>query len=148
MPGGGKGPPSIRLFWILLPARKLSMRSISFKGQLFLTFGAAAVLLVGVGVLSYRRILQEDGDQKSVGHTHLALEKLDSILVDLINQETGQRGYVLTGNPSFLEPYDLGRVHLQEGLTDLRRLTSDNPKQQRVLDALEPVIMDRLALFQ
>jgi PAS domain S-box-containing protein len=124
------------------------MGSMGFKGQLFLAFGTAAVLLAGVAVVSYQRILQEDADQKWVEHTHLVLEELDSVLVDLINQETGQRGYALTGTPSFLEPYDLGRTQLWEDLKGLRRLTSDNPKQQSALDRLEPLVKDRTALFQ
>jgi CHASE3 domain sensor protein len=126
----------------------VSMRPISFKAQLFLAFGADVILLAGVGVLSYRRMLQEDADQKWVEHTHLVLEMLDSVLSDLLNQETGQRGYALTGSPVFLEPYDLGRTRLHEDLAELRHLTSGNPKQQRALDGLEPVITDRLALFQ
>jgi PAS domain S-box-containing protein len=126
----------------------VSMRSISFKGQLFLAFGAAVVLLIGVGVLSYRRILQEDADQKWVEHTHLVLERLDSVLVDLVDQETGQRGFALTRDRSFLEPHDRGRARLQEDLTELRHLTSDNPKQQRALDRLEPLVKARLAVFQ
>lgn len=124
------------------------MRSISFKGQLLLAFGAAVVLLVGLGVLSYQRILEEDTDQKWVEHTHLVLERLDSVQVDLVDQESGQRGFALTGDRSFLEPYDRNRVQLQEDLTDLRRLTSDNPKQQRALDRLEPLVKARLAVFQ
>jgi PAS domain S-box-containing protein len=124
------------------------MRSISFKAQLLLTFSTALVLLAAVGVLSYRRIVQEDEDQKWVEHTHLVLEKIDAVLAHLIDQETGQRGYAVTGDRSFLQPYDLSRIRLQEDITELRHLTADNARQQRSLDRLGPLVTARLALFQ
>jgi len=48
----------------------------SFKSRLVLALSGALVFLVFVSVLSYRRILQEDADQKWIEHTHLVLEKL------------------------------------------------------------------------
>ncbi len=55
------------------------MGQLTFRGKLLAALGAALLILVCVAVLSYRRILQEDADQKSVEHTHLVLEKIDSV---------------------------------------------------------------------
>jgi PAS domain S-box-containing protein len=104
------------------------MRPLNFKGQLTLAFGAAVILLVCLGAFSYRRIVQEDADQDWVEHTHLVLEGLDAIQLDLTNQGTGEHGY------------DAGENRLREDLAKVRLLTSDNPKQQRALDQIETII--------
>jgi CHASE3 domain sensor protein len=124
------------------------MRAFGFKIQLLLAFGAGVVLLAIVGVLSDRTILREEVDQEWVEHTHLVLEKLAGVRTDLIDQESGQRGYALTGDRAFLDSYERGRARLQEDCAELRRLTSDNASQQGALDRLNALIADRLALYQ
>ena len=58
--------------------------------------------------------------------------------------ETGQRGYLLTGNEDYLAPYQssLGRVTFLQG--DLQRQTADNPAQQERLRALSPLLQHKL----
>ena len=124
------------------------MGQITFRGKLTAAFGAALIVLASVGVLSYRRVLQEDSDQKWVEHSHLVSEKLDAVLTDLIDEETGQRGYTISRDEAFLEPYYAGRAHLQQHITDLRQLTSDNSIQKRALDHLEPLVTARLGIFE
>ncbi len=121
---------------------------MTFKGKLVAGFGAALVILVCVGVLSYRRTLQEDEDGRWVAHTHLVLEKLDAVLTDLIDGETGQRGYIITGEESYLQPYRSALSYVRQDVKELRQLTVDNPNQQRSLDRLEPLIAARLAVLQ
>jgi len=84
------------------------MGQLTFRGKLLAALGAALLILVCVAVLSYRRILQEDADQKSVEHTHLVLEKIDSVSSGLVEQENGQRAYPITKDNSFLRSYDAG----------------------------------------
>jgi len=124
------------------------MGQLTFRGKLLAALGAALLILVCVAVLSYRRILQEDADQKSVEHTHLVLEKIDSVSSGLVEQENGQRAYPITKDNSFLRSYDAGLANLRQNLADLRKLTSDNPKQQAALDRLDPLVASRLALFK
>jgi PAS domain S-box-containing protein len=123
------------------------MGHFTFQGRLLLAFGATLVILACVGVLSYRRVLQEDADQKWVEHTHLVLEEVDSVLSDLLDQETGQRGYAITNDESFLHPYYAGRADLLHDLAGLRTLTADNPKQQAALAQLEVLVSFRQELF-
>jgi len=104
------------------------MRPLNFKGQLTLVFGAAVLLLVCLGAFSYRRIVQEDADQDWVEHTHLVLEGLDAVQLDVTTQRTGEHGY------------GAGETHLRDDLAKVRLLTSDNPKQQRAMDQIEAII--------
>ena len=121
---------------------------MTFKTRLVAGFGTALALLICVGVLSYWSVVQNANERQWVNHTHLVIEKLDALSANLIDAETGERGYLLTGKESYLEPYDgaAGRVH--ENTKDLRELTADNAIQQRALDRLEQVIGARLARLQ
>ncbi|MEN8908336.1 MAG: methyl-accepting chemotaxis protein, partial [Clostridiales bacterium] len=66
-------------------------------------------------------------------HTYTVLSELDAIIESMINMETGQRGYMLTGNEDSLEPYNTGKDNYYEHFKKAKELTSDNPKQQELL---------------
>jgi methyl-accepting chemotaxis protein len=55
----------------------------------------------------------------------------------MVDMETGQRGYALTGDERSLEPYRAGAEKYEEQLEALKRLTADNPKQQELLDRMD-----------
>ena len=103
------------------------------------------VLLVGIGWLCSRdmRAMIESGRWEA--HTHYVIEELRELLSALRDVETGQRGFVITGDQKFLEPYREALSHLDGHLAVLRSLTRDNPRQQARMGKLEPVIRQRLA---
>ena len=74
---------------------------MTFKHKLTAGFGSALVVLVLVGSLAYRSILKGEEDRQWVMHTHEVLETLDDVLTNLLDVESGVRGYVLTGEKSF-----------------------------------------------
>ena len=121
---------------------------MTFKSKTFAGFGTALAILIFVGVLSFLSMVQSIEDRQWVTHTHVVLEKLDGLLSDLLDAETGQRGYIITGEESYLQPYKDGFAHVHEDLRALRELTADNPNQQRALDRLEPLIALKLAELQ
>jgi PAS domain S-box-containing protein len=102
-----------------------------------------AVLLLGglLGVLNARRLAYRN---EQVVHTYNVIGELETLLSSLKDAETGQRGYLLTEDSSYLEPYNAALVQVQTELTRLRDLIPDNPEQQTRLDALEPKIAARL----
>ena len=59
--------------------------------------------------------------------------------------ETGQRGFVITGDEAFLAPYMASLKDLPPVLKEARELTRDNPNQQRRLDEVEPLVARKLA---
>ena len=73
-----------------------------------LGFAVAVSLLVGAVVISYRNTVQLltvqllDASQR-VAHTHEVIAGLERILGDLTDAETGQRGYIVTGDETYLE---------------------------------------------
>jgi signal transduction histidine kinase len=107
----------------------------------------ALMILLAIGVFSFRNTIRDEDDRGWVLHTHLVLEKLQAVLADITEAETGQRGYMLTGQERNLEPYRTGLNQARQDLTELRRLTSDNPVQQDAIKRFEPLIAARIAGF-
>lgn len=111
-------------------------------------FGTALLILVGIGGIAYRSTNQLMETADWVTHTHRVMESLDGILQAMIDAETGQRGYIITGDDRYLEPYRSGVAHATQYVANVRTLTSDNPVQQRRLENLEPMIANRVRTLQ
>src|SRR5260370_40132931 len=93
---------------------------------------AAASWLV---VSSTGRLVADAGWRRQ---TYQVIGELRGLLGALIDAETGERGYMLTGDERFLAPYLSGVAAVPVGIARLRTLTADNPGQQQRLGALAP----------
>jgi len=71
--------------------------------------------------------IERNGDQ--VLHSNAVLDELDAVLLALVDAETGQRGYLITGVETFLEPYRRARQVLETHLALLKKFATDNPPQ-------------------
>ena len=111
-------------------------------------FGLALVAMMVVGAVSYDSTTKLVDSAEWVRHTHEVLNGLDEVLSALKDAETGQRGYVITGEARYLEPYQGAREVVDQKLKHLRDLTSDNPNQQQRLTALEPLVSSKFAELQ
>src|ERR1700691_3715466 len=101
--------------------------------RLVVGFGLSALTLMLVALVSYRNahlLIENDG---WVEHSHQVRIELSNLLSELKDAETGQRGYLLTGDDSYLDPDAAANVAIPSTLSDLRKLTADNPDQQRRL---------------
>ncbi len=112
------------------------------------SFAAVLVVSIVVGALSYDSTNKLIDAADWVTHTHQVGDALGDLLSTMDNAETGQRGYVITGAERYLEPYQGSRDTADQKLKDLRDLTSDNPIQQKRLDALEPLVASKFAELQ
>ncbi len=108
----------------------------------------ALAILFFVGVFSYDSTRQNEKDRQWVMHTHRVLEKLDSVLANLVDAQAGVRGFLLWGKDLFLDPYNNALSHVDQNVRDLRELTADNPVQQAALDSLEPKIAASLSYLK
>src|SRR5260370_42422129 len=72
-----------------------------------------------------------------VNHTHEVLYEFDQILVGSLDAETGARGFVITGNESYLEPFNNSKSNLLAHIKKVKELTRDNPGQQENVDRIE-----------
>ena len=117
----------------------------TFGKKIAVGFAMSFVLLIGIGSVAYRSIETLASTSQAVAHTHVVLEHLAGVLGAMKDAETGQRGFVITGDPSYLDPYDGGTASVTKSLAELRQLTSDNSAQQRRLDDAERFVAERLA---
>jgi len=108
-------------------------------------FALSALVLVLVAAVAYRNAYLLIENDNWVAHSHQVRIKLADLLSELKDAETGQRGYLLTGDETYLEPYKTALGLIQATLADLRKLTSDNPDQQRRLATLSQPIEQKLS---
>ncbi|HEV7732837.1 MAG TPA: CHASE3 domain-containing protein [Candidatus Binatia bacterium] len=107
-------------------------------------FAAALLLVTGLGVLSYARLQSTLAAGDAARHTLQVLQVIEVVLGRLRDAETGQRGFVLTGEEPYLEPYRTSRQKLPRDLNRLRRLASDNPAQAVRMLQLEPLVAQKM----
>ncbi len=117
---------------------------MSFKWKVVIAFGLASAILVSVGVLSYRRMMQTADDEGWIAHSHAVREELDGLLSDLAEAETTQRGYMLTGEQAYFAQFEDALVRVRKRTKNIRNLTADNPAKQMWLKELEPLITARI----
>ncbi len=79
-----------------------------------------------------------------VSHTHAVMGALDRVLTSVVDAETGERGYLITGDERYLEPYRASEAQLAGDVESVAALIADNPAQIAALAALR----DKLALKQ
>ena len=104
----------------------------------------AAALLVALGVaVMYSAFRQVEDAAEKRKHSNALIIRAGSLLSELRDAETGQRGYLLTGDEAFLEPYLKVRDSISGHLETLRQLTLISPAR-KLLDALVPLVNAKL----
>ncbi|MCY1019468.1 response regulator [Pyxidicoccus sp. MSG2] len=114
----------------------------------FAGFVVAALAVLLIAVLSYNSLKTNAETGALVRHTLEVAEQLEALLSTLKDAETGQRGYLLTGEDSYLGPYSDASRGLESHFTRLRELLDDNPSQLQRLGALKALVTDKLAELQ
>ncbi len=109
-------------------------------------FGMVLAIFVIVGLVSYRGTAQliEASDLRK--HTQEVLSRIADMELMAADMQNGLRGYVITGEERYLDPYKSALAGTEKVIQELRTLTADNPHQQQRLIALEPLVNSRLGL--
>jgi CheY-like chemotaxis protein/CHASE3 domain sensor protein len=117
------------------PRRASALRS---KVEQWTTVGLALVLAFFLlsGIIAYRNIEVLRTNSETIWHTHEVLVSLDELLSTTQDAETGQRGYLLTGNDRYLQPYQAAVTGVASRVEEVASLTKDNPAQQANLRPL------------
>ena len=108
----------------------------TLKKRLTLTFAAILLLaaaLMGVALVNTAK-LRESVQWNT--HTYKVLSEADGMLLNMVNIETGLRGFVAGGDEKFLEPFIAGQKAFGTAFDKSKALTSDNPVQQGRLERL------------
>jgi PAS domain S-box-containing protein len=104
---------------------------------LYLAFGAATLVLLGLGATSYRDLIESSESDLWVRHTHEVLENLHDLSSAVDGGESSYRGYVLTGKESYTESWRANRLRAQRNVATIGGLTTDNGLQQSRIPDLE-----------
>ncbi len=115
-----------------------------------LLFAILIFILLFVSYLSYQRINDLIEAADLVNHTNTVKIKLRETYISIADAETGQRGYLITKDTLFLQPYSGAFEQTQATVAELDSLMEDYPEQQQNLSALKVLIkkkFDMLNLF-
>ena len=124
-----------------------SASAVAARSGLWTALGVFAVLLFFVisGAVSFSNVQVLKADNEKIVHSHDVIVALDTLLSTLQDAETGQRGYLLTGNEKYLQPYEDAVSKVNSELSAIATLTQDNAAQQTNLNQLKPHVDAKLA---
>ncbi len=115
----------------------MRLRDLKIRTKIMLGYGVVLGLLVAVAVLVYLNATQLIEAFRWVNHTTSVMAKGERLLKLLVDMETGERGFLVTGKEEFLEPYIKGKADFAQTMADLKREVADNPEQVERLQRVE-----------
>src|SRR5882672_10922751 len=115
---------------------------MTLKNKILTGFIICSTVMIVVAVISFRNSEKFLDTNQWVNHTHEVLYEFEQILVSSVDAETGARGFVITGEENYLEPYNSAK--LLEHVNKARELTSDNPVQQENIERIQQLITSHI----
>jgi methyl-accepting chemotaxis protein WspA len=115
------------------------------RTQITVGFALGLAVFTAIGLVTYRGTQRLIAASQLEEHTYQVLNEAEEILSLVKSAETGQRGYLLTSESDYLEPYNQARSTIQPRIDALRNLVRGNPTQEAYLETLEPLVIQKLA---
>ena len=121
-----------------------------FTSSFFLkrVFLGALLILILISAITYRHTISLSKSTDAVLHSYKVHLKLEQVMSHIKDAETGRRGYIITKNPIFLEPYINSRKKVDAEFKTLKILNDKNLKQKNNLDSLYILIDSRFSHFE
>src|SRR6185437_5197194 len=111
-------------------------------------FGIALAIFVIVDAVAYRNVTQQSDAAAWVTHTHEVQSELNQLLMNLGDAEASQRSYLITGDETYLPGYTAAAAAAEANRKQTGRLVADNPRQLSRVDALGPLLAQKVADLQ
>jgi PAS domain S-box-containing protein len=108
-------------------------------------FGLLLIILVANALITRRQLAVQVGNQAWITHTRQVLFELAETESLLKDAETGQRGFLYTGDPKYQAPYHSAVAQLDQHIEKLAQLTADNPRQQARILLLRNLTHEKLS---
>ncbi|XHR92320.1 response regulator [Mucilaginibacter sp. UC70_90] len=124
------------------------MLKFSFRQQVLAGFVVSIILVFVVGILSFNSLRQFEEDNTWVDHTQKVIHTSTNLLQELIDAETGMRGYGATNNKSFLDPYNASLPKIADDLSSLKDMVKDNPVQFKRVDSINKLVKEQLLILK
>ena len=116
----------------------------SIQNKMVCVFATVVLIIVLVSLMTYRNAYRLIDANQLVFHSHEVQEKLGEILSLLKDAETGQRGFLLTGDDQYLAPYRTATGSLNGALQQVEQLVEDNSAQTENIKRLRPLVTRKL----
>ena len=121
-----------------MPLRLLKADRLIRNARYIIPIGFGLVLAAALAVgLWLARAGEADGEVVQAFEVQRAAR---NVLISVTGAETGQRGFLLTSNPTYLQPFEQARSDVAQQLDTLERLTADDPVQSARATGLRPLI--------
>ncbi len=120
---------------------------MNIKNNLFYGLGLSLLLLIVSSVASYISIRKLIDHGKVLRSTERTLTNIDQVFTLVKDAETGQRGYLLTREQRFLDPYTASKEKISEALNKLSVEIANTETQQKNLEALTKSVNSRLEIL-
>ncbi|MFC6390666.1 CHASE3 domain-containing protein [Methylorubrum zatmanii] len=117
-----------------------AIANLTIVAKLIVVFAVVILAVFGSAFTSWRNLDTIEEANRWRDHSHEVLLQLNRLTAAVVDRETGLRGYLVSANPAFLEPYEAGVKTYDETLTRLRGLVADSPDQSGRLDALDTAV--------
>lgn len=114
-----------------------TLNNLKLARKLALAFFLLVLVSAAVGTVTWRNMAVLERTTDWTVHTYKVIGTAQDLVAGMVNQETGLRGFLIAGDEKFLAPYHGGYRQFSEKLAEAKRLTADNPTQQRRLADVE-----------
>jgi PAS domain S-box-containing protein len=120
------------------------MQILTKRFGVLLAFGAMLALLTANGLILRRELNAQLNNERLLAHSRqvmLALARMESVVRDA---ETGQRGFLYTGDEKYLAPYGLATANIAACIDQIQQLTADNATQQQQVTKLRELTAEKM----
>ena len=115
------------------------------RRKAFLLAGSALLILLGTIVLSWQDWKIFSDAMALARHARSVLDSNETLLSALKDAETGERGFLLTGDRTYLEPYQQALTVIPGALAQLTREAREDSGQAERVKLLQPLVSQKLA---
>jgi methyl-accepting chemotaxis protein len=110
------------------------VKNLGISKKLLIVFGfLIAISAISSAVIFYNKTSVEQANGWTT-HTYNVIDQANAVMAAMVDQETGFRGFLITGNEGNLAPYRAGLTQFRTAMGRIKTLTSDNAAQQKRLD--------------
>jgi methyl-accepting chemotaxis protein len=120
----------------------MSFSNIKIGRKLAISFATVVLIVVVLAVTVVKSLSDMEMVNNWNVHSYQVLDQATNLVSGMVNQETGVRGFLVSGDQKFLDPYTSGQTIFSDAMTALKQLTSDNPAQQKRLDDINATAAD------
>jgi len=105
--------------------------ALSVERKILAGFIICSLFLLLIAYISFRNSESYIGSTRWVTHTQEVINELEQTLVNELDADTRKRGYLITGDESYLDPFNKVMTSISQSIDKVKELTKDNPDQQK-----------------